>query len=69
MGIGGSSIRLKTHAPSHNFSTGQTLPQPAPKMFDERIVFAEPFIFSVEICLMNFGMLMLVGHDFMQGAS
>src|SRR5438270_142516 len=69
MGIGSSCIKLYTQLPSHNFSTGQTLEQPPPNMFDSKMVCAEPRILSVVICLINFGMLMLVGHCLMQGAS
>src|SRR5678816_2116726 len=53
--IGSSSNKLNTQAPSHNFSTGQTLEQPAPIIFEEKIVCAEPLILSVVICLINFG--------------
>src|ERR1700761_2304365 len=67
--IGSSSIRLYTQAPSHSFSTGQTFEHPPPIMLDEKIVCAEPLIFSVAICLINLGPSMLVGHDFMHGAS
>src|SRR5476651_799340 len=67
--IGSSSIRLYTQAPSQSFSTGQTLEQPPPIILDEKMVCAEPLIFSVEICLINLGTSMLVGHDFIQGAS
>ena len=67
--MGSSSIKLKTQAPSQSFSTGQTLEQPAPIMLEVKIVLADPFILPVVICLMNSGTSMLVGHDFVQGAS
>src|SRR5829696_6660095 len=42
--MGFSSNKLNTQAPSHNFSTGQTLEQPAPMIFEEKIVCAEPLM-------------------------
>src|SRR6185436_11067711 len=67
--IGSSSSKLNTQAPSHSFSTGQTLAQPAPIIFEERIVCAEPFTLSVVICLINFGTSICVGQLFVHGAS
>src|SRR4030095_14599862 len=67
--IGSSSNKLNTQAPSHNFSTGQTLAHPAPMIFEERIVCAEPFTLSVVICLMNFGTSICVGQLLVHGAS
>src|SRR4051812_26694528 len=51
--MGGSCMRLNTHAPSQSFSTGQTLEHPPPKMFETKMVCADPFTLSVVICLMN----------------
>ena len=39
------------------------------KIFDTKIVCAEPLILSVVICLINLGISMLVGHPLMHGAS
>ena len=69
MGMGGSSNKLNTQAPSHNFSTGQTREQPAPIMLETKMVCADPFTLSVLICLMNLGIFMLVGQLLVQGAS
>jgi len=43
--------------------------QPAPKILDEKIVWADPLILSVVICLINFGTSICVGQLFVQGAS
>src|SRR5690349_6748070 len=57
MGIGSSSSKLYTQAPSQSFSTGQTRLQPAPMMLESKMVCADPFTLSVLICLMNLGIL------------
>src|SRR5664279_3141541 len=67
--IGFLSNKLKTQFPSHNFSTGQTLEQPPPKMLEIKMVCAEPLMLSVVICLMNFGISILVGQPLIHGAS
>ena len=62
-------MKLYTQLPSQSFSTGQTLLHPAPIILDWKIVWADPLILSVVICLINFGISMLVGQLFVQGAS
>ena len=59
-----------TQAPSHSTSVGQTRAQLAPKKdVGGQIVRAAPVGFAVEICLINSGTSMCVGHARMHGAS
>src|SRR5271154_6950349 len=58
-----------TQAPSHRTSTGQTREQLKPKMFESRIVNAEPRTFPLTIFLMKPGTSICVGQADVQGAS
>ncbi|MNN61043.1 hypothetical protein D3C81_1762580 [compost metagenome] len=65
----GFEAALSTQAPSHSCSVGQTREQEAPTGLSSIITLAEPFKLPVAIFLINDGILMPVGHAFMQGAS
>ena len=51
----GSSLMLSTQAPSHRTSTGHTREQLSPRMFESRIVSADPRTLSLAIFLMKRG--------------
>ena len=69
MRTGSPSCALRTQAPSHRTSVGQTRAQLPPRMLASRMVSAAPRTLSVWMPRMKRGMSMPVGQASTQGAS